>query len=244
MRGALTGMALALGLLCLTPAAAAQQKPPPKKTTGTGEFAFVNTTGNASSTSIGLRGEVTHRPDGWFLRWRAGFVRLESDDALKAQSFALLSRAERQYSPRLSYYGQHDYLRDLFAGIAHKHVASGGLSHKLFETARHNLTIDGAFGATNEQRTAGDDVTAVVALGGAAYALKISETTDLTEDVRYEQSLARGEDWRADNTLALVTRINSIFSLKVSNVLRYVHAPVDGFQTTDTITSVALVAKF
>ena len=35
-----------------------------------------------------------------------------------------------------------------------------------------------------------------------------------------------------------------IVSLKVSNVIRYVNAPVEGFETTDTITSVALVAKF
>ena len=53
-----------------------------------------------------------------------------------------------------------------------------------------------------------------------------------------------GENWRLDNTLALVAKINTIFSLKVSNVVRYVNAPVEGFETTDTITSVALVAKF
>ena len=36
--------------------------------------------------------------------------------------------------------------------------------------------------------------------------------TDLTEDVRYEQSLDHGADWRLDNTVAVVTKINSIFS--------------------------------
>jgi putative salt-induced outer membrane protein YdiY len=36
----------------------------------------------------------------------------------------------------------------------------------------------------------------------------------------------------------------TIFSLKVSNTIRYVNQPVPGFQTTDTITAVALVAKF
>ena len=51
------------------PAAAqpAQPPPPPPKVEGSGEFAFVNTAGNAESTSIGVRGEVLMRPDIWLL---------------------------------------------------------------------------------------------------------------------------------------------------------------------------------
>ena len=62
--------------------------------------------------------------------------------------------------------------------------------------------------------------------------------------MRYEQSLDEGDQWRLDNAVAVVTKINSIFSLKVSNVIRYANAPVAGFESTDTVTSVALVAKF
>jgi putative salt-induced outer membrane protein YdiY len=83
-----------------------------------------------------------------------------------------------------------------------------------------------------------------VLLAGTGYKLKISATTDLTEDLRYEQSLAAGDQWRLDNAVSVVTKITSIFSLKVSNVIRYANAPVPGFETTDTVTSVALVAKF
>jgi putative salt-induced outer membrane protein YdiY len=38
--------------------------------------------------------------------------------------------------------------------------------------------------------------------------------------------------------------VTTLFSLKVSNAVRYVNAPAEGFETTDTITSIALVAKF
>ena len=47
-----------------------------------------------------------------------------------------------------------------------------------------------------------------------------------------------------DNELSLAAKISTIFSLKVSNVIRYVNEPVAGFETTDMITSAALVAKF
>ena len=218
--------------------------PPPPKVEGSGEFAFVNTTGNAQSTSIGLRGEVIYRPAPWMLKTRAGFVRLESDEALEAQSFAFLFRAERALTPRLSLFSEYNYLRDLFAGIEHKNLVSGGVSYKLLDTPRQKLVLDGGAGVSGEQRLVGDDVTAAVLLGGLGYLVKVSATAEVTDDVRYEQSLDDGESWRLDNTLALVAKINTIFSLQVSNVVRYVNEPVEGFETTDTITSVALVAKF
>jgi ubiquinone/menaquinone biosynthesis C-methylase UbiE len=43
---------------------------------------------------------------------------------------------------------------------------------------------------------------------------------------------------------AITARLTQLFSLKVSNTIRYAHAPVPGFKDTDTTTSVALVAKF
>jgi putative salt-induced outer membrane protein len=228
------------------PAAPAPPPPPPPtpKVEGSGEFAFVNTTGNAQSTSIGLRGEVIYRPAPWLLKTRAGFVRLESDEALEAQSFAFLFRAERALTPRVSLFSEYDYLRDLFAGIEHKNLVTGGVSYKLLDTPRQKLLVDGGLGVSSEQRLVGEDVTAAVLLGGLGYVVKVSATAEVTDDVRYEQSLDQGENWRLDNTLALVTKINTIFSLKVSNVVRYVNSPVEGFETTDTITSVALVAKF
>lgn len=245
---AIAAAVVALGCLSgdawAQPPAATAPPPPPPKVEGSGEFAFVNTGGNAESTSIGVRGEVLMRPDTWLLKTRAAFVRLESEEGLEAQSFAFLFRGERPLSPKLSAFGQYDYLRDLFAGLEHKNVVAGGLSYKIFESPRQALVLDGGLGVTNERRLDADDLTAAVLLAGAGYKLKISATTDLTEDVRYEQSLDEGDQWRLDNTVAIVTKINSIFSLKVSNVIRYANAPVAGFETTDTVTSVALVAKF
>ena len=243
------GAALAAGVVvvwCLGDRAAWAQPapPPPPAVEGSGEFAFVNTAGNADSTSIGVRGELRLRPAEWLLRSRVAFVRLESDQALEAQSFTLLFRGERAWTPRASIFGQSDYLRDLFAGLEHKSVISGGVSFKAFEHPRQTLLLDGGVGVTHERRLDAEDLTAAVLLGGLEYKVKVSETTDLTEDVRYEQSLDHGTDWRLDNTVAVVTKINSIFSLKLSNVVRYAHAPVIGFESTDTITSVALVAKF
>ena len=130
-------------------------------------------------------------------------MRLESDEALEAQSFAFLFRAERELTPRMSLYGQYDYLRDLFAGIEHKNVVSGGVSYKLVDTPRQKLVVDGGLGVSSEQRLVGEDVTAAVLLGGLGYLFKVSETAEVTEDIRYEQSLDR---WRASGDSTTLSR--------------------------------------
>jgi hypothetical protein len=43
---------------------------------------------------------------------------------------------------------------------------------------------------------------------------------------------------------AMTAKLTSVFALKLSNTFRYVHEPVDGFRSSDSITAIALVARF
>lgn len=234
-------------LAWLVPAAALAQAAapaPPPRTEGSAEFALVATTGNSATQSLGLGGTLTYRPDPWELKWKAGFVRNESDNQLSAESFTALFRADRKLGERLSAFGQYDFLRDRFAGVSARNVVAGGVSYLLVNQAPHELKVDGGLGYNNEQRIEGEDLSSAIALAGLAYKLKISETAEVTDDMRFDASLANGDQWRWDNTVALSAKVTTVFSLKLSNVIRYANAPVAGFDTTDTITSVALVAKF
>ena len=243
-------IALLCALLCLplpalaqAPAAAAPPPPPPKQE-GTAEFAFVGTTGNASTQTIGLNGEFIVRPEQWVVTNKASFIRNESESELTAQSFGYLFRAARTFSPRLSGFGEYAYFRDEFAGVAHRNSLVGGISYKLVDLPKHVFFTDAGLGYMNEQRLAGDDVSSATWSLGAGYRWKISETAEFTEDFRMTGLFAEGSDWRILQAAAVTARLTRLFSLKVSNTIRYAHEPVPGFQNTDTSTSVALVAKF
>jgi len=58
---------------------------------------------------------------------------------------------------------------------------------------------------------------------------------------RFTLTFADADAWKFDNTASLTAALTSVFSLRVSNIVRYAHDPVPGFEQTDTITSVALV---
>ncbi len=77
------------------------------------------------------------------------------------------------------------------------------------------------------------------------YRLKLSAVADISDDARFSVAVADGgNDWRFANIASVNSKLNSFLSLKVSNTVRYVHAPAPTFETTDTITAIALVAKF
>jgi putative salt-induced outer membrane protein YdiY len=237
-------------LLCLPLPALAQAPPapaappPPPKQEGSAEFAFVGTTGNASTQTIGLNGELIVRPEQWVITNKAAFIRNESESELTAQSFGYLFRAARTLSPRLSAFGEYGYFRDEFAGVAHRNSLVGGVSYKIVDLPKHLFFADAGLGYINERRLKGDNVSSATWSLGAGYRWKISETAEFTEDFRMTGLFSDASDWRVLQAAAVTARLTKLFSLKVSNTIRYAHAPVPGFKDTDTNTSVALVAKF
>ena len=235
---------LAAPAFAQTPAPAQPPPPPPPLREGSAEFAFVGTSGNSSTQTIGAGGEFIYRPAPWELKTTVKYVRNESEDELKAESFLAIFRVQRALTPRLAAYGQYGYQRDRFAGILNRNAVEGGLAYTLVERSPHKLVVDAGLGYAHEDRLTGDDLSTATFATGAAYRLKFSENSELTEEGRFVFSLSDGDDWRYANLVALTAKMTTIFSLKVSNGIRYVHAPVAGFDTTDVITAVALVAKF
>jgi putative salt-induced outer membrane protein YdiY len=226
-----------------TPTPAPPPEPPPIRE-GSAEFAFVGTSGNASTQTMGLGGEYIYRPAPWELKGRVKYVRNRSDDELKAESILFTFRAQRSLRPRLAAYGEYEYERDRFAGILNRNAVEGGIAYTWIDRSPHNLTIDAGLGYVHEGRLIGNDVSTATLTTGAAYVLKLSETSEVREEGRFEFSLSESSDWRYANALSVTAKLATIFSLKAANTVRYVHEPVDGFEATDVTTAVALVVKF
>jgi putative salt-induced outer membrane protein len=211
---------------------------------GSVEFSFVGTTGNSPTQTIGLGGQLIVRPSHWVVTNRATFVRNESKGTLKAQSLLYVFRSERTLNTRTAMFGEYDYLRDEFAGVRHRHVLLGGVSVKFVDQARQLFYADAGLGYLDERRVQHDDVTRSTFAFGAGYRLKFSATAELTEDVRSTGSFDAGREWRLSQAASVSARLTRLLSLKVSHSVRYTSAPVAGFESTDTTTSIALVARF
>ncbi len=235
-------LVLALGGVARAQAPPPPPEPPPRLE-ASGQFTFLGTTGNASSQSLGAGGDFTWRPDPWVHNGKFVFAQNETEGDLSARSLAGLFRSSRTLNERLSAYGQYDFLRDTFAGVEQRHIVEGGLSYLAVNHAPHTLRLDGGLGYLYEKAPDGhfDSVTLSAA---AHYRYEISKTSEFTYEPRFLLTLADAGAWKYDQIAALTLAMTDILSLKVAHTIRYSAEPPDGFETTDTITAVSLVAKF
>jgi|SRR5262245_13980130 len=214
----------------------------PPRLEASAQFTFLDTGGNSTTQSLGGGGDFIWRPNLWTYSGKTIFAQSESEDELTARSVAALLRGARSFNPRVSVYGQYDYLRDVFAGIDQRHVIEGGLSYLAVDGTPHRLQLDAGLGYLNEMGRDDDIDSATVTLA-AAYRLATGATTRFTYEPRFLIPLTQTESWKFDQDAAFTIAINSFLSLKLTHTLRYSANPPPDFETTDRILTISLVAK-
>jgi putative salt-induced outer membrane protein len=236
---------IALALSPAVPAFGQAPAPPPEpppRLEASAQFTFLDTSGNTSAQSLGAGGDIIWRTEPWTSNGKVVFAQNESDDELDARSVAALFRASRALGPRWSVYGQYDFLRDLFAGVEQRHVIEGGVSYLVTDVRPHMLRLDAGLGYLHEEGPVEDLDSATLSLG-AAYVFRISETSEFSYAPRYLLPLAETDAWKFDQDASLTVVINSILSFKLAHTFRYSAEPPEGFEKTDRIMAVSLVAK-
>jgi hypothetical protein len=148
--------------------AAAQTPPPAPPRPGpsnSSDLGIVIATGNAHSTSVGLRNVYGYRFPQAELRWEAGWVRVSSRDGHRfaigsPEAFRLVEpgssvdserlfskvRYQQQFSSRTDWFTNFDAVRDEPANISHQFVIAAGFGNTWYKTARG--TFRTAYGVT------------------------------------------------------------------------------------------------
>ena len=241
--------AAALLLVCLPDLSRAQTPPaagnaPPPRWDRTANLSFVSTGGNTDTQMLGMGASVVFRPEGWTTEARTAFMRSETNDIATARSLVADLRQARALTPRVEVFGRYGYLGDRFAGIEHRNTVDGGVGYKLLAGPVHALRVDGGLGYTSEARVVGENLSFALANFGAAYKWQLSTSADITDTAILTQSLEQRDAWRFGNAVALTAAVTRVFSLKLSHDTKFNNSPVPGFEKTDRLTSVAIVARF
>lgn len=222
----------------------AKVAPPPPLVEGSAELSMVSAAGNTEMSSLGLGGTLTWRPKPWTTDARVAFIRSETFDVETARAFVASVRQARSIATTLDVFGRFEYLIDEFAGIDNRMTLDAGLGYTPVDNALHRLRVDAGIGYAHESRLIGPDLDGALANLAGAYRWQFRKAATLDNLSLFTLSLDRGEDWRFRNSLAVSTAMTRVFSLKVAHDVKYVNAPVFGFEKTDRLLSAAVVAKF
>jgi len=222
-----------------------EEKPPePAWKTKIG-LAFLATSGNSETQTVGFDLLTKRKPEPWGLEVFARYDRAE-DSGVETSERALAGvRVKRALGARWELFGETSAERDRYAGFDLRWiVAAGGTLHAV-ASERHALDFDLGLTWTDENRQPpAEDASYLGAVAGLTWEWQLSERSSLRERLVYYPNFETSDDWRAESLTSLEAALTDRLALSLGYEIRYANRPIDDREDTDTTTRVALVLNF
>jgi putative salt-induced outer membrane protein YdiY len=220
-----------------TPGASAQEGPP-LGFAAVAEVTFVMTSGNATSTTLGVKNTATYRWPESSVQLAVGAVRAESgvttrvatgtpDDftvtkqtvtETSAESYFARTRYDRALSTAAFLFGGAGWDRNTFAGIQNRYavVAGAGRSWYDREDRRFKADVGMTYTVQEDVESSGATDSFLGARASIDFFRAVTASADLTSVLVIDENLDETSDVRADWTNSLTVAVSESLALKAS----------------------------
>ena len=249
-----------VGLLAFGPAPAAAQEERPLGWTDVAEFTFVLTSGNASSSTLGLKTTLEHQWEEALVHLAAGAVRAESSTTIRAatgttgdfqviertdtektaENYFIQARLDRSLTESAYLLGGLGWARNTFAGIKNRYDVVAGAGRAWADSEDRRFKTDLGFTYT-VQNDVSEGPGADDSFGGLRATLdffrSVTSTTDFSSQLVVDENLSDTDDLRTDWTSSVTVAMSENLALKASFQIRHDNLPalVDVPLGTDSV---------
>jgi len=243
VRLTLTSMILCAALVA--PAAQAQW-------TGKAELGFLQSSGNAESTSANTKIDLKRDAAKWTNTFYLGALYGNNGEFTNAERFEARYQLDYKINDKLSWFGALRYEKDYFSGFVYQATASTGVAYKFIDTPDTKLAF--AIGAGYRQlqpeiliksdagevltRIKGEEDNEPVGTLGSTFEHNFTENTKITNKFLAE---AGSDNTAIQDDLALQVSMSKKLALAVGYGIRYNTDPPPLSESTDTLMTVNLV---
>ncbi len=217
---------------------------------GQGEAGFVKASGNTDSENLNVGLKFSKVGAVWTNEIAFAAFQSSNDDIDSADSLSADYKLKRELTERSNVFFNLNYLDDDFDGFTEQVGVAVGYGYKVIDSEPVAWEVGAGIGYrdTSEllllddgSRVEGED------LSGAAFVIRSDYRNQLTANTQFIDTFKA--DLGSDNTFfeneaALLVSMNEKFALKAAVITRHNTDPADGFDETDTITSLSLVYNF
>ncbi len=278
------------GLISLASAswqpAVAQEEEPELGWSSTAEFSFVLTAGNSESTTLGFNSNTERKWTDALLQVKLSALRVETtsdldfaigtgqDDftvpeltAVTAENYSAAGKYDRNISDRFFWFGAGGWLRNEFAGIRDRYVATAGVGNSWYDRERFSFRTNYGVSYTSdndlvESPFVETDYAGLIFLSNLKKKFGKSNS-EYGNDFVFNYSLADSDNWRWTMDQWVATSLTEKLAIKVSLLWLYNNVPalrelelrpavdappsgtvVEQLDELDTIFSVSLVLNF
>ena len=236
---------LVLCLAAARPSAAQAPAPPPPPLWDVQVgAAFVGTSGNSDTSSVGADFGAHRRGLVWKIDSEASAVHVSSLDETTAERYFGSLRGARKLTPIMGLTTGIRLERDQFSGLDFRSVLDGGLSWVLVK--RPAWTLDGVTGIAwnHESRTVGETIDHPVGLLQLLSRIPFGTAGDTTQRFTYYPDFSETSAYRSEGEITAQAALNSRLALKFGYLIRFANSPVPGFKKTDNTTTASIVLRW
>jgi len=217
---------------------------------GKGEAGLVIATGNTESKTANAKVLLASEVDKWKHQFGGAALYATSDpDGTTANRWELFEQSDYNFSPRTFWFGAARYEDDEFSGFEYQAVLSTGIGRKFIDTDVTKFVGTAGVGYKKfETRDAFDDTGVliepgttedeIVFRGTLDYDHKLTATSSLIDKLVVE---AGSDNTFVQNDIALQVKMTDVLALAVGYSVRHNTDPPEGFEKTDTLTTINLV---
>jgi len=238
-------MVMCIGLAVAATSSFAEEKEK-KALSDEGEVSYVQTDGNTKVTSLAAKNLAKYKFTERLLgSWKVGAVTAETSNVKTAESYNTDLKLDYQNTLRLYSFVNAGWEQNKFAGVDEHVYGGAGLGYKFLDGPANFLVGElGVMYVTDKYVDLAKDDYA----GGRAFAKYIyafTEKNKFSQSLEYLNSFDDSENYKVNSETAVISALNSIFSLKAAYVVNYTNAPIPAtLKKKDSITTVALVVNY
>ncbi len=209
---------------------------------GRGAFGYTSTSGNTDSENLIANLQVSREQLKWKHSLALEIIRAETNNETSADSWTILQRSEYQLSDQSYAFEQARYQEDEFSGFDYQGTLVAGVGSRFIETDTQLLDLSIGAGYRQYKETeSGDTENGPIVTSDLKYEYKISDNATFIEIALIE---AGDDNTYAQSETALLTKINSSLSSKISYLVKHNTDVPEGVEKTDKIISISLVYDF
>ncbi|MCG6940947.1 MAG: DUF481 domain-containing protein [Thiohalocapsa sp.] len=214
----------------------------PPSWAGEAQIGFASSSGNSDTNNLNANLLISYTAYPWRHYLGGEVIRAENDGKRTTERYAAAYKPEYFFGPRTFAFGFFGYDRDPFSNIEARYSSTVGLGHALVANERQTLTVQLGGGYRVTQYTDNTpDSEEPVARGAFNYTLSLTNNTNFSEDFSV---MAGSDNTFIESVSALQVAMTDTLALSLSyTVLNNSFTP-PGIESTDTFTSVNLVAAF
>jgi putative salt-induced outer membrane protein len=220
--------------------------------TGKAEFGYLQSSGNAESTSANTKFDLKRESEKWINTFYVGALYGNNGEFTNAERYEARYQLDYKINDRLSWFGALRGEKDKFSGFVYQATVSTGAAYKFIDTPDTKLAFSLGAGYRQLQneiliksdagevidRIEGEEESDPVVTVGSTYEHNFTENTKITNKFLAE---AGSENTALQDDLALQVNMTKTLALAVGYGIPYNTDPPPLSETTDTLITVNLV---